>query len=537
MLIAAAAAMFAACQQEDVVIDQSSNLEEAIGFSTYTPSMTRAGSESSENSGVTEKKDLEKYHPTFRVWGFKNILNAGTGTATYTSTPVFNADKDNALYSKSIATWGDSNDTPFTETNDWVYAPVRYWDRAAKDYDFHAASPDKDYASTPATIDWKWHQTVKGNHATPLTPSAADNGGDGYFTLAGVKLAGESLPLDISKKDADPKTVTSQTTTPNYDKFGKGTKKDVDLMIAEDVVNYNAYSSTAGTISTTSQRVNFSFIHILSRFNIGVKIGNDIAIKYAQLEDPEFGNCKVYENTTDTDLAGKKIYMDDAGDFYILSDAGGVLYTVGTDNHDIVATPVYDKSKPTEGVVTLKELSIVNVYMGGDFDESVAPVATGSIARWPVAKLTEQITATSKLGFPNTEVENEKGVKNAVMNLSADFTSTDEIEFTKDDYKLVFQGLMIPQAAAVETINLDGSNIASATAPYIKIVYTIDDETFTYYYNLATIFTASGSDPADLNFYEGWQNNLWITIDPKAILFDASVYKWATNGNVEVQIQ
>ena len=308
-------------------------------------------------------------------------------------------------------------------------------------------------------------------------------------------------------------------------------------MIAEDVVNYNAYSSTAGTISTTSQRVNFSFIHILSRFNIGVKIGNDIAIKYAQLVDPEFGNCKVYENTTDTDLAGKKIYMDDAGDFYILSDAGGVLYTVGTDNHDIVATPVYDKSKPTEGVVTLKELSIVNVYMGGDFDESVAPVATGSIARWPEAELTEKIIATSKLGFPNTEVENEKGVKNAVMNLSADFTSTDEIEFTKDDYKLVFQGLMIPQAAAVETINLDGSNIASATAPYIKIVYTIDDETFTYYYNLATIFTASGSDPADLNFYEGWQNNLWITIDPKAILFDASVYKWATNGNVEVQIQ
>ena len=68
MLIAAAAAMFAACQQEDVVIDQSSNLEKAIGFTTYTPSVTRA-----ENSSATKAIGLENYYTSFRVWGYKNI--------------------------------------------------------------------------------------------------------------------------------------------------------------------------------------------------------------------------------------------------------------------------------------------------------------------------------------------------------------------------------------------------------------------------------------------------------------------------------
>ena len=31
----------------------------------------------------------------------------------------------------------------------------------------------------------------------------------------------------------------------------------------------------------------------------------------------------------------------------------------------------------------------------------------------------------------------------------------------------------------------------------------------------------------DIKLCEGWQNNIWITIDPTRIIFDAEVYKWA----------
>ena len=115
-LMAAAATMFAACSQSDVLNEvQVQEEAQAIGFSTYSNKSTRAIADT----------DLEKYHETFGVWAFKTY----DGTET-TVMPNYQVNKPAA---------GDET---------WVYANVgtqelKYWDKRAS-YTFCAYAP---YAS------------------------------------------------------------------------------------------------------------------------------------------------------------------------------------------------------------------------------------------------------------------------------------------------------------------------------------------------------------------------------------------------------
>ena len=113
--MAAAATMFAACSQSDVLSEaQVQDEAQAIGFSTYSNKSTRAIADT----------DLEKYHETFGVWTFKTY-----GTTESVVMPNYQVNKP---------TSGDT----------WVYAGVgaqelKYWDKRAS-YTFHAYAP---YAS------------------------------------------------------------------------------------------------------------------------------------------------------------------------------------------------------------------------------------------------------------------------------------------------------------------------------------------------------------------------------------------------------
>lgn len=88
----------------------------------------------------------------------------------------------------------------------------------------------------------------------------------------------------------------------------------------------------------------------------------------------------------------------------------------------------------------------------------------------------------------------------------------------------IFQALVIPQEAANEAIDRDGSSVE--TAPYFTIEYTIGGEPFSATYNLAAAFASAG-----LSLCEGYENSLNLTIDAETIVFDASVYEW-TDKNV-----
>lgn len=114
-LMAAAATMFAACSQSDVLNEvQVQDEAQAIGFSTYSNKATRS----------IDATNLEDYHETFGVWAFKTY--GGNETAVMPH------------YQVNEPTSGDT----------WVYAGVgsqelKYWDKRAS-YTFCAYAP---YAS------------------------------------------------------------------------------------------------------------------------------------------------------------------------------------------------------------------------------------------------------------------------------------------------------------------------------------------------------------------------------------------------------
>ena len=191
-------------------------------------------------------------------------------------------------------------------------------------------------------------------------------------------------------------------------------------------------------------------------------------------------------------------------------------------------------------VVKLNSIKVYNMKSNGSFDESKASgttLAAGTIARWEDA--TTSTTFTTGIGYtPATALE---------------VTST---ATAPASYQYVYEGLVIPQAVEYnptkEVANyvadqtpahfkLDGSNATTTSAPYIVIDYEIWSKTgaakvdaYKYYYNLADVF--NGDETSDVNFYEGWQNTLMITLSPVAINFDADVYQWATKENVEVYV-
>ena len=195
--------------------------------------------------------------------------------------------------------------------------------------------------------------------------------------------------------------------------------------------------------------------------------------------------------------------------------------------------------------VKLNSIKVFNMKSNGSFDESLAngtTLSNGTIARWATAPTTPA-TFTSGVGYePAT----------ALL-----ITSTETTPST--NYQYVYEGLAIPQSVAynqtveVKDYNgtstdpkhfkLDGTNADANSDPYIVIDYEIwttgNDaakmDGYVYYYNLADVFNGTGTGAID--FCEGWQNTLMITLAPAVINFDADVYEWTTKTGTEVDIE
>ena len=108
----------------------------------------------------------------------------------------------------------------------------------------------------------------------------------------------------------------------------------------------------------------------------------------------------------------------------------------------------------------------------------------------------------------------------------------------------IAQYLIIPQSITNEVLDRanglrdsddNGVGDAAASYPYFVISYTVNDEPFTAYYNLANAFGKTGTQT--LAFNEGWQNTLNIKIDADIITFDPQVYQWTNANNVDVTIE
>ena len=161
--------------------------------------------------------------------------------------------------------------------------------------------------------------------------------------------------------------------------------------------------------------------------------------------------------------------------------------------------------KNASAVVKLTSFAItgVNLKNKGSFDESKVSGSTlsaGTIGRWY-----------------NLSVD-------GTYNLAGYDISTTALA---DDALYIAQYLIIPQAITSEVLDRANGKVGGTTAaahPYFRIAYTINDEPYVAYYNLANAFGVAGG--STLNFCEGWMNTLNITLDADVITFDAEVWNW-----------
>ena len=120
-MLAAAAMMFAACSQSDLVNEIEEAAPQAIEFSTFTNKTTRAVE---NNSGANYSDALEGHHTTFKVWASKQVTD---NTVTPSTTKYL------SVYNGSTVSYGTA----------WVASPLKFWDKTATSYEFYAAAPEE----------------------------------------------------------------------------------------------------------------------------------------------------------------------------------------------------------------------------------------------------------------------------------------------------------------------------------------------------------------------------------------------------------
>lgn len=302
--------------------------------------------------------------------------------------------------------------------------------------------------------------------ASPATPKSTTYSGETQSTEdKSWVMNDENKKISIANfRVSGANQATDPTNTTIAANKVMATVNTEDLMISTDITGYNDFSYAT---ALHSNGVHLQFNHILSRLNIGFRKSNNLA------------------------------------DYTVL----------------------------------LKSVKIFNMKSIGSFNEaaaitSPATLATGTQERW-----TKTSANDDKFTPGNMKWESAQG---------QEITQT----VTTNKYQYVYEGLIIPQTVGYsqtilvsETVvggfKIDGSNAVSTgdgtwSNPYIVIEFEIGktvSETYTkidsykYYFNLADVFNGDDSS-SNVDFCEGWQNTLNITLAPTAIKFDPYVYKW-----------
>lgn len=181
-----------------------------------------------------------------------------------------------------------------------------------------------------------------------------------------------------------------------------------------------------------------------------------------------------------------------------------------------------------DDVLKLVEFKVSGFKSAGDFKENTTNAVNtkpGTSSRWN--NVTGSIDYTSTYATSSNQLE---------VKYDYDNNATHE---GHDKKQYVLQSIVIPQSIAYESINIKGKQTADPTQPaaqaYLYIKYSITNnnwstenktETFEGYYNLAAAF---GAASGNINFNEGWQNNLTIRIQPNIINFEPMVSEWSNN--------
>lgn len=240
IILVSAAAIFAACQSNDIKNDvKESYNDSAIGFSTFAGKQTRGA----ENSGQTATWALEGHSTTFDVWAWKYY------NSQWVTPPVY--------YHCKVQY--DPNATTTSTYFQWDADTLKYWDKSAEKYYF--------YAAAPASDNW----ILKNKNTT------TKYGNEYYLTYKDFTLAGG----------------IANNITPTSFAYAESFKDvtDVDLLIADDNEVLRAEYN-----KPTPDKVNELFDHILSRLNVTVALKpNGTLATQTPVPDVRVTSFKVYK--------------------------------------------------------------------------------------------------------------------------------------------------------------------------------------------------------------------------------------------------
>lgn len=180
-------------------------------------------------------------------------------------------------------------------------------------------------------------------------------------------------------------------------------------------------------------------------------------------------------------------------------------------------------SNVESSTVKLTTLKVYNMKNKGTFNEKPAgldatALAAGTIKRW-ATPVVEGTYTPQAITLDNVTTTAQYVLECLVMPQNVNYQSIDVAGYSTDDTPL-----------------------ATRDEAYIEIRYTVDDEPFFGYYNLAKAFGATVDDnnttakENEIPFNEGWQNNLTITINPSTIEFDGKVFNWKDQLSKEYEI-
>lgn len=191
LMIAAAAAMFAACSSNDTFKEAvNENYQQPFTFSAYADKVTKG----------TNSSNLQDFYTVFGVYGFKNVTRNSTATDEtvfnnvpneYFATADITSNKT-YTYSKYDPKRKPADEWGTTPADGWYYEDVRYWDKTANSYEFFAIAP---YEASPT------YTVAAGAGNISIATSAAKYDISTEYNLARTDFTNPANPVTVAPKD------------------------------------------------------------------------------------------------------------------------------------------------------------------------------------------------------------------------------------------------------------------------------------------------------------------------------------------------
>lgn len=341
LMIAAAAALLAACSKTDTFKESVDNENVLIGFETFHAKTTKASV--SAPSGLTDANG------GFGVYGYKHGESV---TASNGAIDLSDEDVATSIF-ENVKVWYVSDDFSANPSQGFTYAVPKYWDKL-KTYTFFAYAP---------------HAQVANANTDPATKGISFDDATGKFTRNDIKAlqsANPATPATVSVNVGYEQAQSrKQYSTANEDAI-------IDYLIAPYVPGQkyghtNQPKTGASAYTGSEQTVGFTFYHILSKLNVIVKAKDETGTGghgYAGVKSIKVTklNITCLPNATTEIATYAQTKVDEAkGTFTPTSYAANSLLNIIKGDNATSAEDLYilDGGNETNGTIT-NPLSYIN---------------------------------------------------------------------------------------------------------------------------------------------------------------------------------